>query len=433
MRRSLRAVVTVSVAALTLFTIGAVAGLRDEPATKPQSIIEPMRTDGLAQRIERAQQRLRTLPGDYRTWAALGLAYVEQARTTADPSRYPLAETALKRSLKVRDNPDALTGLGALANARHDFTAARDFARKAIQVNPFDAYAHGVLADAETQLGRAAEATAAIQRMLDLRPGLAAYARGSYDLEQRGRLAEAENLMRQALEAAVDPADVAFCRNQLGDLAWMRGDLAGATREYAAGLAADPASTTLLRGRARVAAATGQIAEAVTDAATVAARTPTPDTLLEYAELLRLAGRRADADRQLELAGAAHRIFIANGGRDDLTGAQLALARGDSAEAVTAAQTEWRRRPFAEVADVLGRALHAAGRDSEALVHTRNAVAISPYNATYVFHHAQVLLALGDRAGARAALVKVRDLNPYFSPVDGPIAARALAELEAHP
>nr|BFE72957.1 hypothetical protein GCM10020092_062580 [Actinoplanes digitatis] len=43
-----------------------------------------------------------------------------------------------------------------------------------------------MLADAHTQLGDAAAATAAVQRMLDLRPGLAAYARASYDLEQRG-------------------------------------------------------------------------------------------------------------------------------------------------------------------------------------------------------------------------------------------------------
>ena len=128
-----------------------------------------------------------------------------------------------------------------------------------------------MLADAYTQLGDAAAATAAVQRMLDLRPGLAAYARASYDLEQRGRLAEATDLMRRALDAAVDPADIAFCRNQLGDLAWHAGDLAGAEREYAAGLAADPSYRPLLRGRARVAAAQGRIDAAIADAGAVAA------------------------------------------------------------------------------------------------------------------------------------------------------------------
>nr|WP_221381663.1 tetratricopeptide repeat protein [Actinoplanes polyasparticus] len=432
MNRPTRAALTVTVAALALFTVGAVFGLRDQPQPGPRALtVTP--ADQPARTIERAQQRLRALPGDYRTWAELGLAYVEQARVSADPSRYPLAETALRRSLAVRDNPDALTGLGALANARHDFSAARTFARRALRSNAFDAYAYGVLADAETQLGNAEAATTAVQRMLDLRPGLAAYARGSYDLEQRGRLTEAEDLMRRALDAATDPADRAFCRHQLGDLAWFRGDLTRATAEYAAGLAADPAYQPLLRGRARISAATGQMEAAVTDAATVAARTPTPDTLLEYAEYLRLAGRNTDADRQLHLAGAAHQIFVANGGRDDLTAALLALARGDRTVAVTAAQTEWRRRPFAEVADVLARSLHAASRDDEALPYARKAVALSPHNAAYTFHEAQIALARGDRSTARALLTKTRDLNPYFSPTDGPTATRALADLEAQP
>ncbi len=427
-------VVTVTVAAGTMLAVGGVVGLRD--AATPEragTVMVPASADPFAATVARARDRLRQLPGDYRTWAELGVAYVEQARVTGDPSRYPLAEAALRRSLKVRpaDNPDASVGLGALANARHDFAAARAFARDAVRVNPYDADAYAVLADAETQLGNAAAATAAVQRMLDLRPGLAAYARASYDLEQRGRLAEATDLMRRALAAAVDPADIAFCRTQLGDLARFGGDLTTAAAEYAAGLAADPSYQPLQRGRARVAAARGNLGAALTDAAAVAARTPTPDTLMEYAGLLRVAGRTAEADRQLALADAAHRVFVANGGRDDLTAAQLALARGDARAAVAAAAAEWRRRPFAEVADVLAQALHAAGRDREALPHARKAVALGPRNAGYAYHLALVALALGDRGTARAQLSRVRDLNPFFSPVEGPTAARALAALEA--
>lgn len=431
MRTPLRTVVVGSVVALALFAAGAVFGIREAPAPATAAAQPP--SDRLADTISRAQDRLRTLPRDHRTWAALGLAYVERARVTADPSLYPKAEGALRRSLQVRatGNPVALVGLGALANARHEFAAARAFGTDAVRDNPYDASAYGVLADAHTQLGDASAATAAIQRMLDLRPGLAAYARASYDLEQRGRLTEATALMRRALDAAVDPADVAFCRTQLGDLAWFAGDLGGAATEYAAGLAADPSYQPLLRGRGRVAAASGRIDAALTDAATVAARTPTPETLIEYAELLRLAGRPAEAERQLTLADAAHRIFEANGGRDDLTGAQLALARGDAASAVRLARSEWRRRPFADVADALGNALHAAGRDAEALPYARRAAGLGPHNASYAYHLATVSLALGDQAGARAALRRVRELNPHFSPTDGPTAARALSALEA--
>src|SRR5262245_5259258 len=116
--------VTVALAAIALLAVGAIFGLRGSPAPSAPAVAVVARTDRLAQSVAQAQQRLRTVPGDYRTWAQLGLAYVEQARVSADPSRYPLAEQALKRSLAVRpkQNPDATVGLGALANARHDFT-----------------------------------------------------------------------------------------------------------------------------------------------------------------------------------------------------------------------------------------------------------------------------------------------------------------------
>jgi tetratricopeptide (TPR) repeat protein len=151
------------------------------------------------------------VPGDYSAWAALGSAYVESARITADPTYYPKAEGALRRSLELRPtgNPAALTGLGALANARHEFAAARNLAHRVLRVDPYSADAYGVLADAQTQLGDHRAATEAIQHMLDLRPGLAAYARASYDLEQHGRLGDAAALMRRALTDAVDPPDIA--------------------------------------------------------------------------------------------------------------------------------------------------------------------------------------------------------------------------------
>ena len=247
--------------------------------------------------------------------------------------------------------------------------------RTPLRSNPYDAEAYGVLADADTQLGDAAAATAAVQRMLDLRPGLAAYARASYDLEQRGRLAEATDLMRRALDAAVDPADIAFCRNQLGDLAWHAGDLAGADAEYAAGLAADPSYRPLLRGRARVAAAAGTLdVGARRRRERSPRRTPTPDTLIEYAELLRLAGRTTEADAQLALAerGAPPLRRQRRHRRPDRRRAR-ARPRRRRPGRDAGARAEWQRRPFAEVADMLGRALHAAGRDAEALPYARRA------------------------------------------------------------
>ncbi|CAM5568540.1 hypothetical protein SCYAM73S_03330 [Streptomyces cyaneofuscatus] len=59
------------------------------------------------------QKHLRAQPRDFGSWATLGIAYVEQARTNGDPSRYPQAERALKRSLELDPgNDQALSQAG---------------------------------------------------------------------------------------------------------------------------------------------------------------------------------------------------------------------------------------------------------------------------------------------------------------------------------
>ena len=115
---------------------------REVPASPPASTA---RADPLTSSIAAAQTRLAAVPGDYLTWARLGSAYVEQARITADPSYYEKAAGALQQSLTRRPegNDVALTGQGALANARHDFAAAADLAGQALAVNAYSATAWG--------------------------------------------------------------------------------------------------------------------------------------------------------------------------------------------------------------------------------------------------------------------------------------------------
>ena len=434
-------IMTVGLAALLLTGVGAVFGLRqgtppDADAAQASRTLPPSaqtHADQLALGIARAQKQLRRLPGDYATWAALGSAYIEQARVTADPTYYPKAEGALRRSLELRPtgNPAALVGLGALANARHEFSTARDLARRALRTDPYSADAYGVLADAQTQLGDGTAATAAIQHMLDLRPGLAAYARASYDLELQGRLAAASALMRRALRDAVDPADIAFCRYQIGELAWRTGRLADAAAQYAAGEAADPSYLPLLAGQGRVAAARGQTRVALADYAQLTARYPSPTYLVEYANLLRAAGQPVRADQQIALADAALRLFKANGGTDDLGTAQIDIAEGHAKRAVEAARREWSRRHFSDVADTLAWALHRNGADTEAISYAVKANSLGARNSGYLFHLGIIELSLGNRGDARRDLTAALALNPHFSPLDAPAARMALNRLAA--
>ena len=61
-------------------------------------------------------------PDDGDLNARLGLAYLQQARETADPSYYPKADALLQRARRLEPtNFDAIVGLGSLALSRHDF------------------------------------------------------------------------------------------------------------------------------------------------------------------------------------------------------------------------------------------------------------------------------------------------------------------------
>lgn len=385
----------------------------------------------LAQSIVLAQQRLRQVPDDYRTWAELGAAYIQQGRITGDPTYYPKADGALKHSLVLNhaDNWEALAGTGALANARHDFTAALSWARKARAINPYSATVYGVLDDALTQLGDYPAARATVQKMLDLQPGIPSYTRASYDFEERGLVDQAAAALQRALAEASEPADVAFCRYYLGELAFNGGNLTEAARQYRLGLDADPAYDQLLAGRAKVEAAHGDSAAAVRDYATVSSRVPQPQYLLEYGELLQSLGRTTEAAQQYQLLAAEQRLLDANGVTDDLTSAQFQADHGSPASAVQHGKVEWGRRHSVLVADALGWALHRAGRDAEALPYALQANRLGWRNAAFRYHLGMIELTVGRRDAARRDLTLAVRINPHFSLLQARAARTALTSL----
>jgi len=387
--------------------------------------------NSLTQTISKAQARLRQVPRDYATWAQLGAAYVQQARVTGDPSYYPKSEGALKQSLTLNssDNWQGLAGLGALANARHEFAQALVWGRKAVAIDSYSDYSYGVIADAQTQLGDYSGARASIQKMLDLKPGISSFTRASYDFEEHGQIGPAHDALTQALAQASDPADIAFCRYYLGELAYDQGDLTEAASQYQRGLAADASYTPLLQGRAKVEAATGSTAAAVADYTTVVQRVPQPQFVVEYGELLQSLGRTREAQQQYALLATEEALFKANGVTDDLTGAQFDADHGSAADSVKQARAEWARRHSVIVADALGWALHRAGQDTEALAFAQKANSLGWRNAGFFYHRGMIEKSLGNRAAARADLALALRTNPHFSLLQAPVARQALTQL----
>ncbi|WP_328468529.1 tetratricopeptide repeat protein [Actinoplanes sp. NBC_00393] len=374
--------------------------------------------------IAAAQLRLEQLPGDWTTWAELGMAYVQRARVTANPADYPLAQRALEKSLEVRpkENAAALTGLGALAAARHDFPTALKQGQAALAVDPYRASAFGVVADALTEIGRYPEAFDTVQRMADLRPDTASFARASYTWELRGDLARATDAMQRALTAAGSLADAAFARYHLGELAYSAGDLDTAAMHFTEGLRLDPAYPPLRIGQARVRIARGDTATGISEYRAVIATVPSPAYAAEFGDVLTANGQGTAGSRQYALARAAW------------TGSpepESVLFAADQREpgAVQAARTLYARQPGIAAADALAWALRSAGKPAEALPKADEALRLGTRSALLHYHRGMILFDLDRRDEARASLTTALRLNPHFSVRHAATARTTLAAL----
>lgn len=378
------------------------------------------------------QQRLASQPRDWQSWASLGFAYVQQARSSADPTWYPKAEGALRRSLALQPagNFQAMTAMGALAAGRHDFAAALRWGERARAANQWNASVYGVIGDALIELGRYPEAFKTLQRMVDLRPDLASYARASYAWELQGRTGNAVRAMRLALQAAGSPAEAAWASYYLGELYWNSGQLEPAAASYRDGLRRDPSFAPNRAGLAKIEAAGGRTRQAVEGYRWVLDRYPLPQYVIELGDLYAASGQRSLAARQYDLLRAEERLLASNGVNVDL---DLALFdadhRTDPAAGLAAARAEWKRRRSVNVADALAWALHVAGDDRAALGYSRQALRLGTRNALFHFHKGMIELALGQREAARNDLAAAMAINPHFSTLWASTAAKALARL----
>ncbi|MFL1901246.1 tetratricopeptide repeat protein [Streptomyces tauricus] len=430
-RRRLRSGIVTLALGAALFTVGAVVLPPDGHTTAEASRPAPPARGTLGA----LQDRVRHVPQDAGAWAALGMAYVQQARSTADPGTYDRAEKALRRSLTEQpdDNTDAQIGMGALAAARHDFPTALGWARQATTSAPYNPVAYGVLADAYTQLGRYPAAYRAVQRMNDLRPDAPALARASYAFELRGKTGQAVALMRRSLNAASTTGERSFAHTVLSTLALQSGDARGARREAQAGLREAPDDSALLEARARAHAALGKPSQAVADYRAAIAVAPLPHYLLGLGELQQSLGHPQEAKAQYAVLRGQEAIRRSEHAVADTDAILFEADHGRPSQAVTMAQEALRTRPFIAVHDALAWALHRDGRHREALGQADRALTLGTRNALFLYHRAVIHHSLGNDAAARSDLKAALSTEPHFHPLHAATARALLQRIDNTP
>ncbi|MFI9624943.1 hypothetical protein [Streptomyces sp. NPDC052042] len=388
--------------------------------------------------VENRRRHVERHPSDARSWAALGTAYVEWARRSADASYYVRAEQALKRSLRAGPDEEAgvvtRVGMARLAAARRDFGAAKKWGEEVRARHPEEWSVYPALVEAYDGLGDLASSHAAVRRFAELRPGVGALLLTARMYRDMGRGEDAVAGARDAADRAGTPAQKAECLRLLGDLAWERGEPREAMAQYGAVLRIDRAHRPSLAGRARALAALGRTSEARRDYEAALGDPPSPGLLLELGELNESLGRSAEARRQYERLRTVLARDQESGVDDVLLRGRFEAAHGEPTAAVALLTAEWARgHRGAAVADALGWALHRSGDSAAALPYARRAVAAEAWNAGYLSRLGAIQRALEDYGPARRHLTEALRANPYFSPLEAPAAQRALVSLDRLP
>jgi len=408
------------------------AGSTSKPPTSAATA-----TDRSSQgRVASLQDRLRATPDDPRLIADLGAAYLSRAKETADPTWYTKAGELLDRGAAIDpNNVRTLTAQGLLALSRHDFARALDLGNRAHDLAPLSADPLGIVVDAHVELGQYPEAAAAVQDMVDRRPSLASLARVSYVRELTGDHPGATAAMAQAVVAGSGSAnDVAYVQTLLGDLRLGAGDLDAAEAAYLRAANTEAGYAGAEVGRARVAAARGDLAGAAARLEPVVNRLPNPAWVALLGDIDSALGRNGDADAQYGLVRQIEQLNQANGVAVDFELARFeadhaADPGANPAATVDTARAALAQRPTVFASDALGWALRQAGHPDEALGYARAAIRLGTGDALLWWHLARTEADLGMTDDARRDLTTAFSVNPSLSVRDLPPATALAAEL----
>jgi tetratricopeptide (TPR) repeat protein len=424
-------IVPLIVFAVTIAAVKAIDGPAKQP-TSPSagtgSMADARSTDA---RITSLQVAIKAGTSQAGPYAALGDAYLQKARETFDPSYYARAESALHEALR-RDPGDAgaLTAMGSLANARHDFAAGLRFGERARAAAPGVAKPYGVIVDALVELGRYPAAERALQQMVDMKPNLDSYARVSYFRELHGDVPGAIDAMRLAASAGGDAREnLAYVQTLLGNLELARGRTAAARGAYRLALSRYPQYVPAQAGLARTAAARGALGSAIRAYRRVTTRLPLPEYVVGLAEAELAAGRRAAAREDLALVEVQQRLLRRAGVNVDAELALVEASHGDPRRAVRLARRAYATAPSVRAADALGWSLTRAGEPSAGLDYAQRALRLGSRDAMFLYHAGLAARDAGRPDLARRYLGRALATSPEFSPLHAPRARRALEAL----
>jgi tetratricopeptide (TPR) repeat protein len=346
-----------------------------------------------------------------------GLEEQQTARRTGEPVHYTRSERALRQALEQDPNDiHALIGLASLSNTRHHFREGLALARRARSLTPDTALVYGVIGDALIELGRYEAGFRAYERMAELKPSIAAYARIAQARSLLGDNPGARQAILLALDSAVDAETRAWAYVELGRLDRSELRYAAAARKFRNALAVSPENPLALEALGETEAARGNLDRAIALQSRAVARRFSPEFAASLGDLHAVAGNRVAARRAYSKVGEQETRLAENGVDTDLDRAMFQLEHGiDLPGSLELARRGYEQRPGVEANEVLSWALVRNGQCTEAIPYSDRALRF-PDGHRY-FHRGMIERCLGSEPKAQALFRKALATDPNFSPI----------------
>ncbi len=405
------------------------------PALQPTEVLDaiPIQSDGSAsgKAVAAAMEKARKSPQAPAGWVVLGDTLRQRLRESGDQTYYDFAEKAYRQALRLQAaNVDAINGMAWLTGGRHVFDESMKWANEALALSPNSADAHGIIGDAELELGNYDAAYDHYQTMMDLRPDLSSWSRGAYLLWLTGDKLKGTGLMEKAIRAGAPFAEnLAWCRAKLAVMLMQDGAFAAAAQVLAPSLREHSRHPHILLAAARLATSTRDYDIAAQYYQKLLEAGPNHDAFVGLGDLHAIQGERAEAEDDYRKVETLHAAHLATGVHDHMQMARF-LADHDRnlVEALRLAEQHKLTRNVLE-ADTLAWVYYKNGDMLRAAEAIKRALSRNTPEGEIHYHAGMIAAALGDAASAREHLRKALAMSPAFNPLQTPVAEQKLASL----
>ena len=381
--------------------------------------------------IKRLQARVKRNPEDHAGYAALGAAYLQKGRETADAADYELAKGALEKSLDLLSNDPgaafAMTQMAVVGMVEHRFADALTWAQRALALGSGDPSPWAIAGDALADMGDyqgAADAYSRLQSSFgsedqklaltyqrDSRMSFLRFVAG----DTQGAIQLMRSAVRTAMETHMPPENIAWSEYQLGEELFLAGEANAAEQAYLASLDECPNYYRALAGLAKVRTSQGRYIDAVKLYKQAIARVPYPEYAAALGDVYRKLGQLEDAKKQYDLVAFIGYLSQLN---QQIHNRDLALFYADHgvklSESLALAQQELEVRRDIYTWDVLAWSLLQNDKPQEAAQAISHALEQGTEDPQLFFHAGMIYERLGDSLKAKQYLQRALQTNPEF-------------------